>query len=68
MGEKLGGKQLDLTGLPPHKEADPVGLQAARAVSSWELGYPDWADKLIRAYLNPELARRELAIERGDDD
>jgi hypothetical protein len=39
---------------------DEKGLAAARRLAGWELGDGYWADKLIRAYLNPEEAHRAL--------
>jgi hypothetical protein len=51
----------------PWNEPDENGLRAARAVAGWHLGYPSWADKLIGAYLNPEVALENLRREQGDD-
>lgn len=48
------------------QEPDRKGLEAARAVARWELGYPDWADRLIGAYLDPERALRILEANKQD--
>jgi hypothetical protein len=43
------------------------GIQAARAVAGWHLGYRSWADTLVDAYLNPERALANLAREKGEE-
>lgn len=45
-------------------EPDAKGLAAARAVAGWHLGYREWADQLIDAYLNPEAAMETLRKEK----
>ena len=45
-------------------EQHEKGLQAARAVAQWHLGYPYWADKLVSAYLDPERALEALRAEK----
>lgn len=53
---------------PAEKEvrryADPAGLQAAREYAHWHLGYSQWADDLLYAYLNPETATARLKAEK----
>lgn len=43
-----------------HVEPNERGLRAARAVSQWHIGFEDWADMLIDAYLNPDEALAAL--------
>lgn len=40
----------------PHED----GLVAARRYAGWHIGDKSWADPIIRAYLNPEEAHKEL--------
>jgi len=42
------------------------GLSAARAYAHWHIGHSSWADAIIRAYLNPEIAMDELEAERNE--
>ena len=48
------------------KQPDPKGMEAARAVAGWHLGYRSWADTLIDAYLNPEEALENLRAEKAE--
>lgn len=48
----------------PWKSPTAKGLQAARARSEWETGDANWANVILRAYLNPELDSAELEEER----
>lgn len=49
-------------------EPDKEGLRVARRLSRWHLGYGDWADTLIYAYLNPETAEKALMLEMGEEE
>lgn len=42
------------------------GLQVARAYARWHLGYSDWADTILYAYLNPAKARERLSEEMDE--
>lgn len=44
---------------------DRDGLRAAREYATWHLGYPDWADAIIGAYLDPDAADERLRREKG---
>lgn len=44
-------------------EATPKGLLVARQVAGYYIGDPSWAELIIRAYLNPEVAAAELVEE-----
>ena len=39
---------------------DPEGQRVAREYARWHLGYSEWADSIIYAYLNPEKAAERL--------
>lgn len=41
-------------------KVEEKGLQAARRLAGWEIGSADWADIIIRAYLNPDAANELL--------
>jgi hypothetical protein len=51
----------------PRQEPDQKGLEAARQVAGWHLGYRSWADTLVEAYLNPEEALENLRAEKAED-
>lgn len=51
----------------PTVEPDTRGINAARAVAHWRLGYGSWADTIIDAYLNPERALENLRLEKAED-
>lgn len=36
------------------------GLKAARRLAGWELGDASWANRIIRAYLNPDETNATL--------
>lgn len=42
------------------------GLAAARRLSGWEIGDPNWADLLIAAYLDPATTEARLDEEMGE--
>lgn len=44
------------------------GLDAAREYARWHLGDPGIADRILRAYLDPEAAREYLAADRASFD
>lgn len=44
-------------------EPDAKGLEAARRVAGWEIGDPTWANRIIRAYLDPEGTHKSLDAE-----
>lgn len=48
-------------------QPEPEGLRVARAVSQWEIGDPSWANVILEAYLNPELAMKQLHEEKGTE-
>ena len=43
-------------------------MRAARRVSHWYLGYSDWADMLVGAYMNPVDALEALRRDKQDAD
>jgi hypothetical protein len=56
----------DAPGIVPFGHAHARGLRAARRKSLDELGHAGWADTLIDAYVDPDLAWRALDA-RGAD-
>lgn len=46
---------------------DAKGRAAARRLCQWELGSPEWADRIINAYLNPDHTNRWLDYEQDDE-
>lgn len=50
----------------PAKHDHARGLAAAQARAEWELGSASWADLIVAAYLNPEVAEKLLAEEMED--
>jgi hypothetical protein len=47
-------------------KVDEAGLAVARRYARWHLGDPAWANRIIRAYLNPEEAQALLDAETND--
>jgi hypothetical protein len=45
-------------------ESGDEGLDAARELCAWFLGDPGWADNVLRAYTDPDWARRRVQQER----
>lgn len=44
-------------------QRNEAGLNAARRVARWHLGYPSWADQIIDAYNDPDSANAEMDAE-----
>lgn len=42
------------------KELNEEGIVAARKFAQWEIGDPSWADRIIKAYFDPEFAHRHV--------
>ena len=40
------------------------GMKAAKAVAKWYIGDETWADRIVKAYLDPQSAMAELAAEK----
>lgn len=64
----LEGEEVPTGGAGPTaaEQAHADGLKAARRLSSWEIGTPDWADVLVQAYLNPAATNERLDEEMND--
>lgn len=45
---------------------DTARLAAARRLAGWLLGDPGWADRIIRAYADPDRARAYVDREMAD--
>lgn len=54
--------------MPINDAQDHAGLGAARRVAQWHLGDPNWADRIIAAYLNPKVAIARLRAEKEDNE
>jgi hypothetical protein len=44
-------------------EPDEAGIAAARRYAGWELGDSYWANRIIRAYLDPDAANARMDAE-----